>query len=263
MDQPATSGADGATLEGRVRRDDVVVVLPTFNEAENLQAITNAIMAQGVRVLVVDDNSPDGTGQLADVIARSNDHLAVLHRRSKEGLGPAYAAGFGHALETGAEIVCEMDADFSHDPLDLLRLVEAVDAGADLVIGSRYVPGGGVENWAWHRRLLSRGGNIYAGLMLGAGVRDLTSGFRAFRAEALLRLDPASCRAAGYGFQIEMAWRARLAGFDITEIPIVFRDRQLGASKMDKTIALEAISLVTRWGLSRVGGRLPWQSEGA
>lgn len=238
------------------RRDDVLVVLPTFNEADNLEKIASAILARGPRLLIVDDGSPDGTGDIADRLAE-DERVDVLHRREKRGLGPAYAAGFAVGLTRGARILCEMDADFSHDPADLPRLVAAVDDGADLAIGSRYVPGGGVENWPLHRRALSRGGNLYANLMLGIHARDVTSGFRAFRADALRRLRPDECRSSGYAFQIEMAWRAERLGLEVTEIPITFRDREVGDSKMNMGIALEAVRLITGWGMRRAFGRLP------
>ena len=237
-------------------RDDVLVILPTYNEAENIEAVAVAVRAQGPRLLVVDDSSPDGTGEIADELARA-DGISVLHRSAKQGLGPAYAAGFEWGIGHGAEILCEMDADFSHDPSDLPRLISAVDAGADLAIGSRYVDGGGATDWPLSRRLLSRGGNIYANLMLGARIADMTSGFRAFRAAAVRALHPETCRSSGYGFQIEMAWRARRLGFDITEVPITFKDREVGASKMDTAIAIEAIKLVTTWGAGRLVGRRP------
>lgn len=206
---------------------------------------------------MVDDNSPDGTGEIADSLAREAPRLGVIHRVAKEGLGPAYAVGFDRALEEGARIVVEMDADFSHNPTDLPRLVEAVDAGADLAIGSRYVPGGATPDWPLHRRFISRAGNWYARTMLGIPIRDATAGFRAFRAEALKALPYRSARASGYGFQVEMAWRAHQAGFDIREIPIVFRDREQGKSKMGTGIVVEAMWLVTKWGLARRFGSVP------
>ena len=230
----------------------VLVIVPTYNESENIRAIASAVRTHGYALLIVDDGSPDGTGDIANQIASDDDGVHVLHRTSKEGLGPAYAAGFEHGLGMGAEILCEMDADFSHDPTDLPRLVAAVESGADLAIGSRYVAGGGTEGWPWHRRALSRGGNLYASLMLGLRVKDATAGFRAFRDTTLRKIDPSGCEASGYGFQIEMAWRTEQAGLDIVEVPIVFRDRELGESKMDRSIALEAISLITRWGFRRL-----------
>ena len=238
---------------------DTLVVIPTYNEVENIEAMARAILGLGYRVLVADDGSPDGTGLVADgLAAKFPDRVGVLHRTSKQGLGPAYAAGFAVGLEQGADILCEIDADFSHDPNDLPALVAAVEAGADLAIGSRYVPGGGVVDWPWYRRALSKFGNLYAGLMLGTPIKDMTAGYRAFRADALRALQPDSCSAAGYGFQIEMAWRAKLAGLRVQEVPITFRDRELGESKMDGRIAVEAMALVTKWGLGRLLGRLPW-----
>lgn len=239
---------------------DALVVLPTYNEADNLDLIVAAILEHGCRVLVVDDDSPDGTGEIADRLADANpDRIAVLHRAEKQGLGPAYAAGFAWGLADGAEILCEMDADFSHDPAVLPKLVDAIAGGADLAIGSRYCPGGGVVDWPWHRRALSKFGNLYAGLMLGSSIRDMTAGYRAFSAEAIQVLDPAGCNAAGYGFQIEMAWRASIADMTVVEIPITFRDRERGESKMDSKIAVEAMGLVTKWGVARLFGRLPWR----
>lgn len=231
---------------------EVLVVVPTYNEAENVALIATAVRDLGYGLLIVDDGSPDGTGDLSDTIATDDPGVSVLHRSSKQGLGPAYAAGFAKGLSQGAEILCQMDADFSHDPNDLPRLIAAVEQGADLAIGSRYVPGGGVENWPWHRRFLSRGGNLYARLMLGTRINDMTAGFRAFSADALAKLDFASCEASGYGFQVEMAWNAAASGLDVREVPILFRDRTRGTSKMGATIAIEAMWLVTKWGLSRL-----------
>jgi dolichol-phosphate mannosyltransferase len=238
------------------------LVLPTYNEVENLEPIVDAVTRSLAsaspehRLLVVDDNSPDGTGELADRLAAERDDVEVLHRGEKEGLGPAYLAGFRRALEGGADLVLEMDADFSHDPLDVPRLVAAA-AEADLVLGSRYMPGGGVAGWAWHRRLLSRGGCLYARTVLGAPVRDLTGGFKCFRREVLERLDLSGVHADGYGFQIEMTYRAIRAGFRVREIPITFHDRRAGASKMDARIAAEAVWKVPalRWRLR--GGAAP------
>ena len=232
--------------------DRVTVAIPTYNERENLSQIVSAVSSQGYRVLVVDDSSPDGTGDLAEEIAAGDPLVSVLHRTAKEGLGPAYAAGFDHALERGAETIVEMDADFSHDPTDIPRLVEALDRGADVAIGSRYVPGGATPDWPLHRRLISKGGNLYARFMLGLPVRDATAGFRAFRAEALRRLPYRAAEASGYGFQVEMAWRAHQIGLTIVEVPISFRDRELGTSKMGTGIVLEAMKLVTIWGLQRL-----------
>jgi dolichol-phosphate mannosyltransferase len=239
-----------------VPTDRVTVVIPTYNERENLAHIVPAVTHQGYRVLVVDDNSPDGTGELARRLAAEDPGVAVLHRREKEGLGPAYAAGFDQALADKAEVIVEMDADFSHDPTDLPRLVAAVDAGADLAIGSRYVPGGSTPDWPLHRRLISLGGNIYSRFMLGITTRDATAGFRAFRAEALEKLPYRQAEASGYGFQVEMAWRAEQQGLDIVEVPIAFRDRAHGTSKMGPDIVREAMGLVTAWGFERWKGRL-------
>jgi dolichol-phosphate mannosyltransferase len=240
---------------------DVLVVLPTYNEIENVAEISRAILQNASRLLIVDDNSPDGTGSRADELARSEARVSVLHRPEKQGLGPAYAAGFAVAFAEGADVVCEIDADFSHDPADLPRLIAAVEGGADLAIGSRYVPGGGVADWPLHRRLLSRLGNVYASAVLGVPVRDMTAGFRAFRTDALRRLHPETCEASGYGFQVEMAWRAARAGMAVQEIPITFRDRVRGTSKMDWRIAAEAMWLITKWGLGRVRGRLSGAHE--
>lgn len=215
-----------------------------------------AVLLHGYRLIVVDDGSPDGTGDIADSIARDVDRMSVLHRTTKEGLGPAYAAGFDRALADGAEVVVEMDADFSHNPTDLPRLVRGIEEGADLVIGSRYVEGGDTPDWPLSRRLISRGGNLWVRLMLGMPIRDATAGFRAYRAAALRQLPYREARASGYGFQVEMAWRAYQAGHDIREIPIVFRDRELGKSKMGLGIVLEAMWLVTRWGISRRFGSI-------
>jgi dolichol-phosphate mannosyltransferase len=239
-----------------VRPESVTVVVPTFNEKENLPGIVEAVRSHGVRLLVVDDNSPDGTGDLAEEFATRDDGVRVLHRHTKEGLGPAYAAGFERALAEGAAIVCEMDADFSHDPADLPRLVDAVESGAGVAVGSRYIPGGATPDWPWHRRLISGGGNWYARLALGLPVRDATGGFRAYSADCLRLLDAAGCGASGYAFQIELLMRATHRGCTIVEIPIVFRDRRYGTSKMGYRIVVEAMLLVTRWGAARWTKRL-------
>lgn len=231
---------------------DVLVVVPTYNEAENIVQIADAVRSQGLRLLVVDDASPDGTGRMADDLADNDPDIEVLHRTRKEGLGPAYAAGFTQALGGPADVICEMDADFSHDPSDLPRLVAAIEAGGDLAIGSRYVAGGGVEDWPWHRRWLSRGGNIYASILLRTKINDMTAGFRAFRSSALRKLDYGGCEASGYGFQVEMAWNASRLGLDVREVPITFRDRTRGTSKMGARIAIEAMLLVTKWGITNL-----------
>ena len=221
------------------------LVLPTFNEAENIEPIVRAALPQlastglAHRILVVDDNSPDGTGAIADRLAGEVAEVEVLHRDRKEGIGPAYLAGFDHALASGADLLLEMDSDFSHDPADLPRLIEAAE-GADLVLGSRYVPGGGVTDWGVVRRLVSRGGSLYAKLLLGVPVNDLTGGFKCFRRSVLEGLDLSGVGTDGYGFQIEMTYRTIKAGFRVTEVPILFRDRRVGASNMSAKIALEA-----------------------
>jgi dolichol-phosphate mannosyltransferase len=227
------------------------LILPTYNEAENIEAI---VLAAGEAlgcapceeycVLVVDDGSPDGTGEIADRLATEHPWVQVLHRTAKEGIGPAYLAGFRHALGNGAAYVLEMDCDCSHDPADLPRLLQAIADGADLALGSRYVPGGGVSDWGLLRRLVSRGGSAYARLVLGLHVRDLTGGFKCFRREVLEAIHFDSVRSQGYAFQVELTYRAVGAGFHIVEVPIVFRDRQHGQSKMSWRIAAEAMWLV-------------------
>jgi dolichol-phosphate mannosyltransferase len=226
------------------------LILPTYDEAENIAAIIRAALgvleqaAPGAhRILVVDDGSPDGTGAIADRLAAEHDAVEVLHRTTREGLGPAYLAGFARALDGGATHVMEMDSDFSHDPADLARLL-AASAEADVVLGSRYVAGGGVSDWGRIRRLVSRGGSWYAQRVLGLPVRDLTGGFKCFRREVLEAIDLPTVRSRGYAFQVELTYRASQAGFRIVELPIVFRDRQLGHSKMSMRIAGEAALLV-------------------
>jgi dolichol-phosphate mannosyltransferase len=222
---------------------DPWLVLPTYNEAENIEAFVEAARANlpaSTRTLIVDDNSPDGTGEIADTLAGRHENVEVLHRPYKEGLGPAYIAGFRHALAAGADLVLEMDADFSHDPAYLPRLLEAAER-ADVAIGSRYVPGGGVSDWGALRKAISRGGTIYARLVLGVEVQDLTGGFKCFRREVLEAIDLDSVQARGYAFQVEMTYRAIRAGFKVVEVPIVFRDRQAGSSKMNRSIVAEAV----------------------
>jgi dolichol-phosphate mannosyltransferase len=229
------------------------LILPTFNEAENLERIVDASLLvlrhaspDGHRILVVDDDSPDGTGHIADRLAEQHEAVEVLHRKTREGLGPAYLAGFAHALDRGAGYVLEMDSDFSHDPLDLERLLGAVHGGADLALGSRYTTGGVVTDWGPVRRAISRGGCWYARRVLGLQIRDLTGGFKCFRADVLRAIDLPTVRAQGYAFQVELTYRAVLMGFGVVEVPIVFRDRRLGASKMSWRIAAEAMWLVPR-----------------
>jgi dolichol-phosphate mannosyltransferase len=225
------------------------VVLPTYNERENLTTVvslTRAALASCVppvegTVLIVDDGSPDGTGELADALALDHTDVRVLHRARKGGLGGAYLAGFDAALMAGADFIIEMDADLSHDPADLPRLIDAARDGADVVLGSRYLPGGGVEGWSLHRRLISRAGGRYAAIMLGLPLSDLTGGFKCFRAGGLRALDPDLVHSRGYAFQIELTFQAARAGLEIAEIPIVFRERQRGTSKMSAAIALEAM----------------------
>jgi dolichol-phosphate mannosyltransferase len=222
------------------------LILPTYDEAESIDALVRAALprleAAGVphTILIVDDNSPDGTGRIADRLAEQHPQVRVLHRARKQGLGRAYLAGFTVALDNGAELVMEMDSDFSHDPADLPRLIAAAGA-ADLVLGSRYVPGGGVANWGLVRRTLSWGGSAYARIILGVPVRDLTGGFKCFNRRVLEALDLSQVHADGYGFQIELTYRAIQAGFTVTEVPIVFRERRVGQSKMTPRIALEAV----------------------
>jgi dolichol-phosphate mannosyltransferase len=222
------------------------LVLPTYNEAENLERIVRAALPELAsatpdhHILVVDDGSPDGTGDIADRLAAELEAVEVLHRTAKEGLGRAYLAGFERALDSGADLVLEMDADFSHDPKDLPRLIEAA-RNADLALGSRYVRGGGVTDWGLFRRLLSRGGSWYARMVLRVPVRDLTGGFKCFRRETLEGIDYRNTHADGYGFQIELTYRAIRAGFRVKEVPIVFRDRTEGSSKMSPRIAVEAV----------------------
>jgi dolichol-phosphate mannosyltransferase len=227
------------------------LILPTFNEAENIEAILRAadgVLAgaapDGHRILVVDDGSPDGTGQIADRLAAELGTIEVLHRRERQGLGPAYLAGFAHALAGDASHVMEMDSDFSHDPADLARLLGAVRDGADLALGSRYVDGGSVSDWGLLRQFVSRGGSWYARVVLSLDVRDLTGGFKCFRREVLEAIDLPTVRSQGYAFQVELTYRTVLAGFRVVEVPITFRDRQLGSSKMSWRIAAEAMWLV-------------------
>jgi dolichol-phosphate mannosyltransferase len=227
--------------------DQVWVVIPTYNEAANVEGIARAAAAEldrlvpdAHRILIVDDNSPDGTGAVADRLAESRSDVEVLHRAAKTGLGHAYLAGFARALAAGAELVIEMDADFSHDPRYLGSLLEAARE-ADMVLGSRYVPGGGTEDWGIVRRLISRGGSLYARTILGVSIHDLTGGFKCIHRRVLEAIELETVRAEGYVFQIEVTYRALLAGFSVTEVPIVFRDRTVGTSKMSTAIALEAM----------------------
>jgi dolichol-phosphate mannosyltransferase len=219
------------------------LVLPTYNEAENVEPLVEAARAKlpsNARMLIVDDSSPDGTGRIADRLAERHENVQVLHRPRKEGLGPAYIAGFREALAGGAGLVVEMDADFSHDPAYLPRLLDAAGR-ADLVLGSRYVDGGGVSDWGPLRRAVSRGGSAYARLVLGVPVRDLTGGFKCFRREVLEAIDLDAISTRGYAFQVEMTYRAIRGGFRVVEVPIVFRERRVGTSKMGLGIVAEAV----------------------
>jgi dolichol-phosphate mannosyltransferase len=232
-----------------------VVCLPTYNERENLERMLRALADKGVEVLVIDDSSPDGTGQLADRLAAELDFVSVLHRERKAGLGPAYLAGFRKALAEGADLVLEMDADFSHDPADVPRLIEAA-RGADLVLGSRYVDGGEIANWGPVRRFVSAGGSLYARLLLGVRVYDLTGGFKCFRREVLETLDLDAIASRGYAFQIETTYRALRVGFRVVEVPIRFVDREHGGSKMSRSIFVEAVWKVPALRLRALTGRL-------
>ena len=232
------------------------VCLPTYNERENIEPMVRALGDKGVRVLVVDDNSPDGTGEIADRLAAGLGYVDVLHRERKEGLGPAYLAGFQRALADGAELVLEMDCDFSHAPDDVPRLIAAVTDGADLAIGSRYVGGGSIGNWGAVRRLVSAGGSLYARVLLAAPVHDLTGGFKCYRRRVLETIDLRAIHSKGYAFQIETTYRTLRSGFRVVEIPIHFVDREEGGSKMSRAIVAEAIWKVPALRLAALTGRL-------
>ena len=219
------------------------MILPTYNEAENLEDFIAAVLPvlpASARVLVVDDSSPDGTGEIADRLAAGEPRISVLHRTHKEGLGPAYIAGFRYALERGAQLLLEMDSDFSHDPSYLPAMLAAVE-DADLAIGSRYVNGGGVADWGVLRQAISRGGSAYSRVVLGLDVRDLTAGFKCFRREVLESIDLDSIESKGYAFQVEITYRTVRQGFKVVEVPIVFRDRERGTSKIDRSVIREAL----------------------
>jgi dolichol-phosphate mannosyltransferase len=236
----------------------ILICLPTYNERENLESMVRALGDLGLEeleVLVIDDASPDGTGDIADRLADELSWVHVLHRERKEGLGPAYLAGFGRALELGADLVFEMDCDFSHDPADVPRLTAAA-VDADLVLGSRYVEGGGTRNWGLVRRFISRGGSLYAQVLLQLGIRDLTGGFKCYRRAVLETIDLDAITSRGYAFQIETTYRTLRAGFRVVEVPIVFADREVGGSKMSKAIVLEAIWKVPLLRLRALAGRL-------
>ena len=235
---------------------NAIVCLPTYNERANIEPMLRALAPLGVNVLVIDDNSPDGTGEIADRLAGELDFVSVFHRQRKEGLGPAYIAGFRRALAEGADYVLEFDCDFSHDPKDVPRLIAACENGADLALGSRYVPGGGTRNWGLGRRFVSIGGSWYARTLLGVSVRDLTGGFKCYRRQVLERIDLDAVRSLGYAFQIETTYRTIRAGFSVVEVPIVFSDRTEGTSKMSRAIVLEAVSRVPALRLAALRGNL-------
>ena len=237
-----------------------LVVVPTYNEAACLPRVVERLQAAAattqddIHLLIVDDSSPDGTGDVADRLAAGSDRIDVLHRSAKSGLGSAYREGFAWGMERGFDALCEMDADLSHDPADVPRLLAAL-RGADLVIGSRYVPGGGVVDWPWHRLALSKGGNRYVQTLTGMPVEDATAGFRAYRAAVITALDLGTVRSDGYSFQLEMALRTWRLGFRVVEIPITFVERTEGASKISRAIVVEALWRVVQWGLQ--GPRRP------
>jgi len=241
----------------------VWLVLPTYEEAANIERLVGEARAKlpaDAQVLIVDDNSPDGTGRIAERLAAEQEGVHFMHRPDKEGLGPAYIDGFRRALAGGAGLIVEMDSDFSHEPAYLPLLLEAAER-ADLVIGSRYVPSGGVADWGTLRQVLSRGGGAYARLVLGVGVRDLTGGFKCFRREVLEAIDLDAVQTRGYAFQVEMTYRAIQLGFEVVEVPIVFRDRQAGSSKMNRSIVVEAVWRIPRLRFSVGAGKRP--REGA
>jgi len=237
-------------LKGRPVR--VLTIIPTYNERESLPTVVTRLRAAvpDAHVLITDDNSPDGTGRMADEMSAADDHIHVLHRAKKEGLGPAYIAGFRWGLDNGYDVLVEMDADCSHQPEQLPLLLDAIENGADLAIGSRYVPGGRTENWPLDRQLISRGGNLYSRVLLGTAVHDITGGYRAFKRGTLEAIDLASVRSRGYCFQIDLAWRTERLGLKITEVPITFVEREEGVSKMSKDVTVEAATNVAKWGLT-------------
>ncbi|KWX00985.1 dolichol-phosphate mannosyltransferase [Carbonactinospora thermoautotrophica] len=247
MTDPASNSTNSSAELGKV-----LVIIPTYNEAENIERIVQRVRTANpdVHVLIADDNSPDGTGEIADRLAETDGQVHVMHRKGKEGLGAAYLAGFRWGLEQGYDVLVEMDADGSHQPEQLPRLLNALqEQQADLVLGSRWVKGGEVVNWPKSREILSRGGNTYARIMMGIPLRDATGGYRAFRRRTLEGIDLASVQSQGYCFQVDLAWRAIKAGFRVVEVPITFVERELGASKMSRQIVMEALWRVTAWGL--------------
>lgn len=230
----------------------VLTVIPTYNEKDNLPVVVSRLRAAVPHsdILVVDDNSPDGTGELADSMAADDRAINVLHRTVKDGLGGAYLAGFDWGLENGYDVLVEMDADCSHQPEQLPLLLEAVEGGVELAIGSRYVPGGKTKNWPVHRQILSRGANLYTRIILGTGIKDITAGYRAYTREALGKLNLDGIDSKGYVFQVDLAWRSEQAGLKIVEVPITFVEREIGDSKMDGNIIVDSMTKVTRWGLT-------------
>lgn len=229
-----------------------LIIIPTYNERESLPTVMDRLRSAvpAGDVLVVDDNSPDGTGEMADAMCATDSHIHVLHRTEKNGLGQAYIAGFTWGLTHGYEILVEMDADCSHQPEELPKLLKAVEDGADLAIGSRYVPGGSTVNWPWYRQFISRGGGFYARFFLGSNIQDITAGFRAFRAETLKAINLKTVTSRGYCFQIDLGWRTELAGLKVVEVPITFVERAEGVSKMSGDITREAVVNVAKWGLA-------------
>jgi dolichol-phosphate mannosyltransferase len=239
------------------QRSRVLVIIPTYNERDNVEPIVERVLAAvpHADVLVVDDGSPDGTGKIADSMADADARVKVLHRTAKAGLGAAYIAGFDWGLDAGYDVLVEMDADGSHAPEQLPKLLRALDK-ADLVLGSRWVPGGSVVNWPRRREILSKGGNLYARLALGIDLQDATGGYRAFRREVLETIDYAAVASQGYCFQVDLAWRALRAGFEVIEVPITFAERERGESKMDGAIVREAFLRVTEWGAAHRGNQI-------
>ncbi|NKX53962.1 polyprenol monophosphomannose synthase [Arthrobacter mobilis] len=242
----------------------VVTIIPTYNEIQSLPLTVSRLRkaVPGSDVLVVDDNSPDGTGELADRLAAEDPAIHVLHRRGKEGLGAAYVAGFKWGLEKGYDVLVEMDADGSHQPEELPRLLGALEQGADMVKGSRWVPGGKVVNWPLHRKLLSRGGSLYSRILLGVRIHDITGGFNAFRADTLRRIGLDSVESVGYCFQVDLTWKTLKNKLGVREVPITFVEREYGQSKMHAGIVLESILLVTKWGLASRWRRLAGRTAG-
>lgn len=245
MTDPSTPGSGAPSAR-------TLVIIPTYDERDNLPTVVERLLAAApdVSVLIADDNSPDGTGEVADRLAADDPRgrISVLHRQGKQGLGAAYIAGFRWGLERDYSVLVEMDADGSHPPERLPAMLAAVDAGADLAIGSRYVPGGSVVNWPWQRHVISRGGNVYSRIVLGVGIKDITAGFRAYRADAIAEMDLDSIESKGYCFQIDMTWRLLGAGRTVVEVPITFTERTVGQSKMSESIFREAAVNVARWG---------------